>query len=233
MNLKTVGLAPLLLTQAVWVMARASRLPEAAGERHGTLGDGPPRRLLILGDSSAAGVGVRHQGEALAGQLTRALAKDFCVTWDVVAKSGATVQSTQRDLDAMTATKTDLVLVALGVNDTKNGVSATRWQRGYERLLSTIAETFQPSCICVCGVPPLGVFPRLPAPLNEVLGARARRFDAILKDIVHARSDTQYLSMDFPLDPENMASDGFHPSAKLYRDWALRAALAFSAGKDA
>ena len=233
MTLKTVGLAPLLLTQALWVMARASRLPEAAGERHGTLGDGSPRRLLILGDSSAAGVGVTHQRDALAGQLAEALAKDFRITWDVIATSGATVRSTQRAFDAMAATKPDLVLIALGVNDTKNGVSAARWRSGYERLLSTIAETCQPSCVCVCGVPPLGVFPLLPAPLNEVLGARATRFDAILKDIVHTRSDTRYISMDFPLDPENMAADGFHPSAKLYRDWALRAAHAFSAGKNA
>ena len=52
------------------------RLPEAAGAARGP-GRARARalRLLIVGDSSAAGVGVRTQDEALAGHLTRTLAQ--------------------------------------------------------------------------------------------------------------------------------------------------------------
>ena len=64
-------LGPVLLWQGARVRATALRLPEAAGER---LQSGGALRLLIVGDSSAAGVGAAHQDEALAGCLARTLA---------------------------------------------------------------------------------------------------------------------------------------------------------------
>lgn len=227
MILKRLCLAPVLLCQALWVVTRASRLPEAGGARHGTMGSGPLKRLVVIGDSSAAGVGVTHQSAALGGQLAAALAQDATVSWQVIAKSGATVASTLRDLEAVPDMQADLALIALGVNDTKNGVRAHRWQTGYTELLGTVAEKFGASRICVSGLPPLRHFPLLPSPLNEVLGARAEQFDTILRQIAETRPDTRYLEMDFPLDPENMAADGFHPSAQIYRQWAERAADAF------
>ena len=68
-------LAPVLVAQAMRTRRRAPVLPEAAGAArrprraaaHGAL------RVLIAGDSSAAGVGVAHQDQALAGHLARAL----------------------------------------------------------------------------------------------------------------------------------------------------------------
>ncbi len=56
--LVTAALAPLLLWQGRHVRRVTPRLPEAAGPRAGTTGHGPPLRLLVLGDSAAAGVGV-------------------------------------------------------------------------------------------------------------------------------------------------------------------------------
>ena len=229
MNLTTIARSPLLVAQAVWVMARATRLPEAQGPRTGCMGVGPARRLVVLGDSSAAGVGVPEQSQALGGRLAAELAPHYQVTWEVIAKSGATVRSTRRSLEVLPADKADFVLIALGVNDTKNGVRARAWNAGYRELLDAIAAKFNPSCIVVTGLPPLRHFPLLPAPLNAVLGERAEVFEEILKEIADQRGDTRHLAMDMPLDPANMASDGFHPSAKLYREWAKRAAVLFRA----
>ena len=49
---------PLLVAQAVATRRRAPTLPEAEGEREGRVGEGDRLALLIVGDSSAAGVGV-------------------------------------------------------------------------------------------------------------------------------------------------------------------------------
>ena len=69
-----LALAPLLVAQALATRRRAPVLPEAEGPREGRVGRGAGAlRLLIAGDSSAAGVGVAHQRDALAGHLTRAL----------------------------------------------------------------------------------------------------------------------------------------------------------------
>ena len=57
-----LALSPLLVAQALRTRARVPRLPEAAGAREGVHGRGATRlRLLIAGDSSAAGVGVTTQ----------------------------------------------------------------------------------------------------------------------------------------------------------------------------
>ena len=53
------ALAPLLVAQALRTRRVTPRLPEAAGERSGTQGEGPRLRLLVLGDSAAAGVGAQ------------------------------------------------------------------------------------------------------------------------------------------------------------------------------
>lgn len=225
MGLTTFARSPLLVAQAVWVMARASRLPEAAGPRRGTLGQGPARRLLVVGDSSAAGVGVEDQSQALGGQLARALSRDHTVHWSVIAKSGATVQTMLTILENEPNAPVDMVLIALGVNDTKNGVRTKTWEAGYRALLTTVRLKFGSPRICVSGVPPLRHFPLLPHPLSDVLGARAERFDAILQTIATERSDITHLPMEFPLERENMAADGFHPSARVYREWARRAAV--------
>ena len=83
-------LSPLLVTQAVRTRRRAPALPVAAGPRSGQVGEvgqKPALRLLIVGDSSAAGVGVPTQDLALAGQLTRTLAQQAAVAvhWQLVA----------------------------------------------------------------------------------------------------------------------------------------------------
>src|SRR5215218_6698321 len=70
-----VALAPLLVAQAVATRRRAEVLPEASGARQGELGStaAPSLRLLVAGDSSAAGVGVDSQEQAVVGHLVRGL----------------------------------------------------------------------------------------------------------------------------------------------------------------
>ena len=85
-------LSPLLVAQAVATRRRALVLPEADGPRTGRCGSGAPLRLLVVGDSSGAGVGVARQDEALVGHLSRSLAGSLNVevVWQLVAKSGVT-----------------------------------------------------------------------------------------------------------------------------------------------
>ena len=87
-----LALAPILIAQGLWTRARVPVLPEAAGPRKGVVGHGPSLRLLIVGDSSAAGVGVARQEQALAGHLSRELAAQAQarVQWQLVARSGIT-----------------------------------------------------------------------------------------------------------------------------------------------
>ena len=58
-QLLTVALGPVLLMQGLAVRRRVPKLPEPPGAREGTTGDGPPLRIVIVGDSAAAGDAAR------------------------------------------------------------------------------------------------------------------------------------------------------------------------------
>ena len=220
MSLITPLLLPIVVPQAFWVAARAARLPEADGPREGRLGHGAPLRVLIVGDSSAAGVGVDHQSEALSGQLTGLLARRFAVQWRLIARSGATSGSLLALLDESEAASFDMAVVALGVNDAKNGHATRTWERGYGAVLDLLEEKFGVTRIYACGFPPVRVLPRLPPPLKSVLADRCDAFDAVMRRIVAERPVARYVPLTLTGDSRLMASDGFHPGPKLYAEWA-------------
>lgn len=219
-----ITLYPLLLTQGLWAASRADRLPEASGPRNGAIGSGPPLRLLLVGDSSVAGVGADTQDEALSGQIARRLADHHRVSWQIIAKTGATAADTLARLDATPIPQTDVAILAIGVNDSKNGVTLAAWRRNLAALLDRLTDTHHIPCIVLSGLPPVERCPILPAPLRHALGRRARLFDQAMQDLARARPQVRYRAMDFPMSTDDMAPDGFHPGPGIYADWG--AALA-------
>ena len=179
-TLAKIALAPLLAAQALGVRRRALRLPEPPGPRAGIAGSGPELRLLIAGDSSAAGVGAASQGTALAGRLVAALAASHRVQWRLIARSGATTADTLARLAATPPERFDVAVLALGVNDVTRLVPLGRWLDRQARLRALLADRFGVGRVLVSGLPPMGAFPALPAPLRQVLGMTARRYDAAL-----------------------------------------------------
>jgi len=215
-----LALSPLLLAQGLSVRANAVRLPEAAGPRTGRLGPGPRLSLLILGDSSAAGVGVDHQNDALAGQLAVLLANHFTLDWQLVAKTGATTRTALQWLETHPPAPIDIVVTALGVNDVTHAVPYPLWLRQQNRMFARINTLFAPRRVYVSGVPPLGDFPILPQPLRWSLGTQARRFDAGLARLTETSPRLCHIPFDSPLVPSQMAQDGFHPGPEIYTLWA-------------
>ncbi|MDN5896694.1 MAG: SGNH/GDSL hydrolase family protein, partial [Nocardioides sp.] len=67
------ALVGLLAFQGRHVQRTMVRLPEAK-DPEGVAGAGDPWRLVVIGDSVAAGVGVEHHGISLVGRLAEQLA---------------------------------------------------------------------------------------------------------------------------------------------------------------
>ena len=231
MNWRILPLIPLLALQALWVVLRAQRLPEAAGPRSGTTGDGPKLRLLIIGDSSAAGVGVSQQSDAMAGQIALHLSDTHRVHWQLKARTGATTRDALKWLKAMNPATYDVALIVFGVNDSKNGMPRQEWQSNLRDLVHLLRTAYSVKHVFIPGLPPMGKFPLLPNPLRRVLGQRADDFDRALVDVVSTEPNVHIVRLDLPEDPNLMASDGFHPGAEVYREMgkavatAIRAAL--------
>ena len=217
-------LSPLLLLQGFYVRRVTPRLPEAAGPRNGETGDGPELRLLVLGDSAAAGVGVSNQQQALAGQLVQRLADSHQVIWKLWAANGRNSRQCLDLLEHTPAETFDTVVISLGVNDMTGGVSIAAWLKQQQQLAELLCTKFTANRILFTTLPPMHHFPALPQPLRWVLGARAKKFNQALQAFVATRRDCRLLHFDAPMQPDFMAADGFHPSSVTYGLWAEQAA---------
>lgn len=225
----TLALGPLLLAQGLWVRARVPRLPEPPGAREGQVGRGPGLRLLILGDSAAAGVGAGSQGEALSGQLVERLADRFRLDWRLSARTGDRARDALRALQAEPALRCDVALTSLGVNDATALASPERFLDDLGRVVDRLREACGAQLILLSGLPPVGEFPALPMPLRWRLGRQAERLDAALQAYVAGQRDCEHLAFGPLPDRSVMAHDGFHPGPPVYRLWADAAASAIAA----
>ncbi len=212
-------LSPVLVAQALVTRARLPRLPEAAGAREGEVGRGPLLRLLMLGDSSAAGVGVACQSQALAGFLPSALARHarVCVRWRLVAKAGVTSAQCLDLLAAHASAPIDIAVVVLGVNDVVDQVPSQRAVAAREAIANRLRNAHGAAHVVFAPLPPVERFPGLPQPLRWVAGRDARRHDEAVAEWARTRSDVSHVAIELPLNRELMAADGFHPGEPVYR----------------
>ena len=212
-------LSPVLVAQALGARARMPRLAEAAGAREGEVGRGPLLRLLILGDSSAAGVGVASQSQALSGFLPAALARhaQARVQWQLLARSGVTSAQCLQMLEEAAPPEADVAVVVLGVNDVVDQVPSQRALRSREAIANRLRNAHGVAHVVFAPLPPVHRFPGLPQPLRWVAGADARRHDAAVAQWAAGRSDVSHVPIDLPLNRGVMAIDGFHPGEPVYR----------------
>jgi lysophospholipase L1-like esterase len=213
---------PVLLPQALFAKRRAIRLEPASGPQAGIAGgtEGKPLRLLLVGESTVAGVGVSSQQEALAGQLAGQLAAQIQrpIVWQALGENGITAgEAVQRLLPQVAGQQFDLVLLVFGVNDTTHFSSRSRWQTALVSLAGAFAAA---DCrVAFTAVPPMQHFSALPWLLRRMLGWRASLLDLQLGEVA-AQLSASHCRVTLEFTPAYMANDGYHPSALGYRVWA-------------
>ncbi|UQS22071.1 SGNH/GDSL hydrolase family protein [Amycolatopsis thermalba] len=225
----TVGLAPVLVAQGLRVRRTTPRLPGASGPLTGSVAGPDPVRLLVIGESTVDGVGAETHEEALTGQLASVLAGRLGrgISWRVAGRTGANARTVRAELlDEACREPADLVVVALGVNDTIEMRSPGRYRRDLLALVVAARRALGPVPVLLAGVPPLGAFPSLPQPLRLVLGLRGEALDAAAATLAALPGVTHCPVPREVVDPELFATDGFHPGPAGYRLWAGKLAEA-------
>ena len=226
-------LLPLLLLQGRRTRARIPLLAEAAGPRCGNVsGGGAQMSLAVLGESTAVGVGASRQDEALAFCLARSLARTrgFSVDVQVVGKTGANLAYVRRELLSQVRFPVDAIVVIVGVNDTLELTRGGKWSSDLGALIPELKSRAHD--VVFSGVPPLGELRSLPQPMRSALGARAAYLDALLERAC-AANDACHVPLRFPHRPDEIARDGFHPSALGYAAWADELSRAWPRGPSA
>ena len=220
------ALVPVLWAQGLYVRRVTPRLPEPPGARHGIEGAGLPLRLLIVGDSAAAGVGVQNQTEALAGQLVARLTPHFRLSWRLIAGSGLTLSGILQRLEKTPLEGFDVAVVSAGVNDVVRGTSLKSWRASLNVLCTRLQAHCGVRHALLTSLPPMHVFPALPQPLRWFLGQRALELDRELYAFARRSALCEYARPGFPLERKYIATDGFHPSAAAYAVWAAQLTVA-------
>ena len=211
---------PIFWLQGKHVRRVTPRMPEAAGSREGVCGEGPVFRVLVAGDSGAAGVGVETQEEALCGQLVHRLSQHYTVEWCVLAVNGLDSPGLVKLLEEAPTSRFDVVVLSMGANDVTCLCSPQRWVQWQTQLAELVAHRFEPNLLVHSAVPPMHSCMALPQPLRWFLGRWALEMNSRLSGLLTGQEKRTMHWHPETTTSHGMAADGFHPSSHGYAKWA-------------
>jgi lysophospholipase L1-like esterase len=211
---------PLLWLQAWHVRRITPRMPEPPGCRAGTAGQGSLVRLLVAGDSGAAGVGAPTQDQALCGHLVRRLSRHHTVEWCVLAVNGLDSPGLFKLLQDTPCARFDVVVLSMGANDATDLCAPLLWARWQNHLAELIDLRFAPALLVHSAVPPLHACLALPQPLRWFMGRWARLMNQSLAGMLIKQVGRTMHWHPETTTSTGMAADGIHPSSEGYAAWA-------------
>lgn len=189
--------------------------------------DEPPIRLAVLGDSSAAGLGVEDPLDTPGALLACGLAAvaERPVRLVSVAKSGAQSSDLERQVTLALTADPDVAMIMVGANDVTHQVrpadSVRRLEQATRRLIAAGTEVVVGTC------PDLGTIEPIAQPLRYLVRQWSRSL-AAAQTIAVVEAGGRTVSIGALLGPEFAARPGdlfgpdrFHPSAEGYSTAAM------------
>lgn len=191
-------------------------------------------RLVTIGESTVAGVGVETHQEGFTGTLAQLLSEKLgrSVHWSVHAKSGFTARKVHKQiLPQIKEERIDLFVVGLGGNDAFEFTAPFWWEMNITGLIGSIRKRFGQVPIAFVNMPPVRDFPAFSSLMHRAIGAQVDYLGASLEQLVKDMDKVYFDSspLDFKqwveennldLTPADFFSDGVHPSLLTYQKWA-------------
>lgn len=196
--------------------------PDATGW-YGRGRPGPAVKIVLLGDSSAAGYGVDRVEDTPGALLATGVAEQANrrVYLREFAVVGAESSGLREQVDRALPIEPDVAVILIGANDVTHGVLPSQSVRhlveGVRRLRAAGVAVLVGTC------PDLGTLKPIAPPLKQVARAWSRRL-AAAQTIAVVEEGGRTVSLGSILGPEFAAApallfgpDQFHPSAEGYR----------------
>ncbi|MGH2805915.1 MAG: SGNH/GDSL hydrolase family protein [Actinomycetota bacterium] len=213
----------------IFLAYRRDYLPtEPVLDIRGTFGPpgGDPLNLVVLGDSTAAGVGAGDVSNAYPVLLAQRLGEEHNrrVTLTSLGVSGARVRTVLTDqIPRVAATHPDLVFVAIGANDVTHVTRLDDVERDMTLLIDRLHDTG--AAVVVAGPPDMRAA-AFHEPLRTLVGWRGRKVAETIARAA-ARRDVPVVPLAeragpyFAAHPEEAyGGDDFHPGPGGYAAWA-------------
>lgn len=226
-----IPIFPLLFIQGIIIQRRVKKLPEADGN-FGISGDKFERNIsiLIIGESTMAGVGIKKHQNGFPGTLAKELSEKLKVNvqWRVYAKRGITAkQLTMQIIPYIEENNFDLIIIGLGGNDTFALRSPGKWKKHVHSLICNLRSKFMDTPIVFLNMPPIKDFPAFSIPLKLILGNLTLLLGKTLNDLVLSSPGVYFNKKVIKIDKWknqnnkiDIFSDGVHPSEASYQLWA-------------
>jgi lysophospholipase L1-like esterase len=219
----SVALLPLVALQGTVTRRRVPCLPPVKTPCHGLVpGRGATIRVLAVGESTVAGVGLAHGDETVAATTARALARrtNRPVAWQGHGLSGATVsEAAERLLPRIAPEPADILIIAFGVNDAIAYRSPAAFADDLVALVTAARARVGDAAVVIAGVAPLACFPALPWPLSRILNWRSVALQEAADGLVDRLPRLVVERFSEPFGPQLFAVDGFHPNVQAHALW--------------
>lgn len=216
----------LLVVEAALTVRRGFLSPDTAPAQEGVIGDPsrPVLRLAMLGDSTAAGVGVSRPQQTVGRQLAVRLARHGrCVQLTASAVAGSRVADLGPQVSRALLGQPDVAVLLVGANDATHGTRLEVVSGQLREAVGRIRAAHVPVVVGTC--PDLGSAPAWPQPLRSVIGWRGHQVAQVQIAATQAAGGVcvdlgAATGAIFRADRGTFSEDGFHPSADGYRLWA-------------
>jgi len=233
----TAPLLPILYYQGKKIRANTPKLPEAKGIEGEVLKNSKKTlRLITVGDSSMAGVGVDTHKKGFVGTLAQELAShyNFNISWKVYAKSGYTALKVKdRLIPNIQENRLNLIIVGVGGNDAFKLTSPKKWINNIKMLIADLRVKYKHQPIVFINMPPVREIPAFTTLIKYTMGNKLDFYSDELVSLVKDMDGVFYCSSKimyndykkrYNLDAHSsdFFSDGdkFHASKLAYQIWA-------------
>jgi lysophospholipase L1-like esterase len=201
---------PFLIYQAKKIRKSSPKLPAQSPLL--TLGQGE-KHVVLLGESTVAGVGASSASTTLAGNFSRIFGNSYQI--EAIGKKGLRVKeafSLYLKHKNSERKKSEGVLLFLGANDCFLLTSPQEFKKELESLIQQIQVATGAEWIYLAAIPPVHLFPAFSEQMRSFL-YRQRNYLLLEIEAIAARKP-QVIFHQIPMDlqPEFFSADGVHPS---------------------
>jgi lysophospholipase L1-like esterase len=222
------GAAVLPISPFLYIQGRITRwkvglLPEAKDPAGVTGNGGDAVKLLVLGESTVAGLGARTHELALGGQFAKGLNERLgkTVSWTVVGRNGVTARRTIDELlPLVPKQKFDYILLGIGGNDVMKLSSPKKWRRDMLELIGLVREANPEAVIFISNCPMIILSPIMPEPIKTILWQLSKMHDENIREFTRDLDNVFYYPQPVDVELEGFFADGIHPSEQGYADWS-------------
>jgi lysophospholipase L1-like esterase len=201
---------PYLVYQAKKVRKSSPKLPSQSSLL--TLGQGE-KHVLLLGESTVAGVGASAAAHTLAGNFARMLGDAYQI--ETIGKKGLRVKDAfslyQLQKKSRTATSEGVILF-LGANDCFLLTSPQEFKQELRSLILQIQVETDANWIYLAAIPPVHLFPAFSEQMRAFLSKQRAYLQREMEDIAANDPKVIYHAIPMDLQPEFFSADGVHPS---------------------